>query len=411
MLFILVMKFITALLVILCGFCFCNVELGVDRFFNDGYHNQIKEKRAGIITNHTGVDANLTLTLDRLLEEKVKLSVIFSPEHGLTGSRHAAEKGDSKTSKGLPLYSLHGATRRPTKKMLSGVDVLIYDIQDIGSRTYTYATTLYYVMEEAAKHKKPLIVFDRPNPLGNIVDGPMLDPKWRSFIGYINVPYCHGMTIGELATFFNEEYKIKCDLTVVKMRGYKRTMTFKETGLTWVPTSPHIPEADTPLFYASTGILGELDLVNIGVGYTLPFKVVGAPWINAQEFANALNAQKLSGVHFAPFHYKPFYGSYKGKECQGVLIVVTDPPAYRPLTTQYLMLGIIKSLYPKQLEAALTRVSSQKQDLFCKANGNEKMFHILKTEKYVGWTLVEFEKKEREEFLKLREKYLFPEYH
>ena len=214
--------------------------------------------------------------------------------------------------------------------MLKDVDILIYDIQDIGSRSYTYITTLFYVMEEAAKAQIPLIVLDRPNPInGLLVEGPMLNERWRSFIGYVNVPYCHGMTVGELALFFNAEYQIGCKLEVIQMQGWKRWMHFEDTGLAWVPTSPHIPEADTPLFYASTGIIGELGIVSIGIGYSLPFKVVGAPWIRAQEFATAMNAQRLPGVHFMPYHFKPFYGLYKEKQCQGVLIRITDPHVFK----------------------------------------------------------------------------------
>ena len=265
---------------------FGEVELGVDTFFKEGHDKGLRRKRIGLISNQTGVDKNLTPTVEVLRKKGMRLVALFSPEHGWSGSGYAFEKIKDGTLENLPLYSLHGETRRPTEQMLKGIDLLIYDIQDIGIRSYTYATTLFYVMEEAAKRNIPVIVFDRPNPInGLIIDGGMLEEKWRSFLGYVNVPYCHGMTIGELATFFNEEYRIGCKLKVIPMKGWKRTMSFKETGLTWIPTSPHIPEADTPLFYASTGIIGELDMVNIGVGYTLPFKVVGAPWIDAEAFA------------------------------------------------------------------------------------------------------------------------------
>ena len=295
--------------------------------------------------------------------------------------------------------------------MLKKIDVLIYDIQDIGVRSYTYATTLFYVMEEAAKRKIPVIVLDRPNPInGMIVDGSMLEENWRSYIGYINVPYCHGMTIGELASFFNGEYKIGCRLKVIPMRGWKRRMSFKDTGLEWIPTSPHIPEADTPLYFASTGILGELDLVNHGVGYTLPFKVVGAPWIDAEEFAIKLNQQQLPGVKFLPFHYRPFYGSLKGQECHGVLIRVTDKLRYRPLSVQYLLLGMLKSLYPDRVKASLSGINTNKKELFCKANGNSEVLRILNEEQYAAWKMISYQKKERGDFEKVRAKYLISEY-
>lgn len=391
---------------------FARIDLGIDVFVSEKKYIKYLKKNIGLITNHTGVGKNSTPTGELLQKQKLHIKAFFSPEHGFKGSEKAfANVSDGKDDKGIPIYSLHGSTKRPTKEMLKGIDVLIYDIQDIGLRSYTYATTLYYVMEEAAKASIPLIVLDRPNPINGItVDGPMLDDKWRSFISYVNIPYCHGMTIGELADFYNQEYKIGCLLKVVSMRGWKRSMNYSQTGLRWVPPSPHIPEPDTPYFYASTGILGEIELANIGIGYTLPFKVVGAEWINAEEFAKALNALKLKGVHFNPFHYKPFYGSYKGKECHGVLIVVDDYKTYKPLNVQYAILGIIKSLYPKTFEKKLQGLLESKKTLFCKACGGEEIMNLLKKEKYVTYKLLNYHSVEREAFLEKRQKYLRKEY-
>jgi uncharacterized protein YbbC (DUF1343 family) len=390
---------------------FCNqalivqVDLGVDCFFKEGRVKELEGKRIGLITNHTGVNKE-GITTQKLLERF--LSALFCPEHGLDGSAYAWEKVEDKKEKNkIPIYSLHGKTKRPTAEMLEGLDVLIYDIQDVGIRAYTYATTLFYTMEEASKRGIQVIVLDRPNPInGLIVDGGMLEEKWRSYIGYINVPYCHGMTIGELAWFFNIEYQIGCKLEVIPMKGWKRSMSFRETGLMWIPTSPHIPEPDTPLFCASTGILGELGIVNIGVGYTLPFKVVGAPWIDADTFASKLNEQKLSGVRFSSFHYRPFYGIFKGKDCHGVLIQVTDFVSYHPLQVQYLLIGMLKSLYPRKVEEALRRLDTGKRDLFCKANGNGEIYRLLQNEKYVAWKMISYQKQEREQFKKRRNKYL-----
>lgn len=386
---------------------FGTIDLGIDTFFKEGRDQKYRKKRIGLVSNQTGVDHNLTPTLDVLREKGMKVVALFSPEHGWSGSGYAFEKIADGKVESLPVYSLHGKTRRPTDEMLRGIDCLIYDIQDIGVRSYTYATTLFYVMEEAAKRKIPVLVMDRPNPInGLIVDGGMLEEKWRSFIGYVNVPYCHGMTIGELAKFFNEEYHIGCRLEVIPMKGWKRTMTFKETGLTWIPTSPHIPEADTPLFYASTGILGELNMVNIGVGYTLPFKVVGAPWIDAEAFAAKLNSQKLPGVHFFPFHYRPFYGSMKDKECHGILIRVTDMRKYKPLSVQYLLMGILKSLYPNETKGYLRNVEGSKKRLFNLANGNEEIYRLMLHERYAAWKMIAYQQNEREQFKQIREKYL-----
>ncbi len=392
---------------------FANVKTGLDVYFEEGLYKELKGKNIGILTNHTGIDKNMKSTIDNFKEHALdyKISAIFSPEHGIDGKEHAFESiSDTKDKDKIPIYSLHGKTRRPTKAMLKNIDTMVYDIQCIGTRSYTYIATLCYMMEEAAKNKIQVVVLDRPNPInGLIVDGPMLDEKFRSFIGYINVPYCHGMTIGELASFFNKEYKIGCDLKVVAMKGWKRKMSFKDTGLHWIPPSPHIPEADTPIYYPSTGILGELKVLNIGVGYTMPFKIVGAPWIDAELFALKLNEQKLPGVIFKPFHFKPFYGLYKNENCHGAMIVITDYDQYRPLAVQYLILGMLKSIYPKEFLKRLDSNASSKE-LFCKANGTDEIYNILKNERYAAWKMIEFQKKEREDFLKIRKNYLISDY-
>ncbi len=386
------------------------VSLGVDLFFEKEM-GILKGKRVGLLTNHTGMNSQMQSTA-HLFQQNAgdyKLVAFFSPEHGLQGQHYAWESVKHGEERGIPVHSLHGETRRPKLAMLKGIDVIVYDIQCTGVRAYTYPTTLFYMMEEAAKLGIEVIVLDRPNPINGLtVDGPMLDDKWRSYIGYVNVPYCHGMTIGELARFFNGEYKIGCKLRVIPMKGWKRSMSYRDTGLAWVPPSPNIPEPDTPLFSSSTGILGELQMLNIGIGFTLPFKIVGSPWVNAKDFADKLNAQKLPGVHFQPFYFRPFWGLYKGIDCQGVLIQVTDAKVYRPLSVQYLLLGMLKSLYPAEFLKRLENPA--KKDLFCKANGTELVYEILLNEKYPAWKLIELHKAEREVFLEKRKKYLIPDY-
>jgi len=386
------------------------VELGVDRFFSEKTFETLKGKRIGLITNQTGVNSQLTTTIDLFLKNQgqYNLTALFAPEHGIDGKTYAYKQAENGTKhKDIPIYNLYGSTKRPTAEMLSKIDVLVYDIQDVGSRAYTYTTTLFYAMEEAAKAGKSVIVLDRPNPMnGVIVDGPMLQENFRSYMGYINVPYCHGMTIGELALFFNKEYKIGTKLTVIPMKGWKREMVFSDTGLSWIPTSPQIPESDTPLYYATTGILGEFSLINIGVGYTLPFKVIGAPWINAEHFAHVLNSQKIEGVTFHPFHYRPFFGSFKGLDCHGVKIHITNPSVYKPLTVQYFIIGILKSLYPNTVAEKLNNLKLGQKKLFCQAWGNDVMIKMLINEKYVSWKLIDFQKKERETFILKRKKYL-----
>lgn len=391
------------------------VKVGSDLLFTEDYSHLLKGKRVGLITNHTAVNHKMQSTID-LLKSHAKakgftLTALFAPEHGLTGAAYAAEDiEDELDTDDIPIYSLHGKNRRPTDQMLKQIDVLVYDIQDIGSRSYTYSTTLFYAMEEAAKRGLMVVVLDRPNPInGLIVDGPMLEEKWRSLVGYINVPYCHGMTIGELAQFFNEEYKVGCRLEVVPMQGWERKMSFKDTGLAWIPTSPHIPESSTAIYYPTTGILGELSLVNIGVGFTLPFKLVGAPWIDAKLFANTLNAQKFPGVHFEPFHFRPFYGKFAQEDCQGVLVVVSDPIAYKPVCTQYLLIGILKSLYPAKFKEALS-ASKDRKTMFCKVNGTEEVYRLLAEENNIVWKLRTLHQKEREAFMNIRKKYLISAY-
>ena len=391
------------------------VQVGADLVFGPEYRNLLRGKNIGLITNHTAINSEGASTID-LFKKQAKdsgyvLKALFAPEHGLTGLQYASESvATNRDPDGIPVYSLHGSTRRPTASMLKGINLLIFDIQDLGSRSYTYSSTLFYAMEAAAKAHIPVVVLDRPNPLGGeVIDGPMLEEKWRSFVGYVNVPYCHGLTIGELARYFNGEYGVGCQLTVIPMKGWRRCMTFEETGLKWVPTSPHIPEPATAFFYPTTGMLGELQLVNIGVGYTLPFKVVGAPWIDAKKFAERLNAQKFPGVYFSPFHYRPFFGRFSGEDCHGVLIMITDPQIYLPVTTQYLLIGMLKSLYPSAFKKGL-EASADRQEMFNKVNGTSEVYRILKDENFFVWKLRALHQKERSHYQLKRSKYLLKDY-
>lgn len=387
------------------------VTLGVDQLKGERYGALLQGRRVGLLTNHSGVDSALqpsfTVIAEILRKRGGKLVALFTPEHGLTGASYAEKQvKDEHLADGTPVYSLYGKTTRPTPEMLKGIDLLVYDIQDIGTRSYTYATSLFYLMEAAAAAKIPVVVLDRPNPINGVtVDGPMVEAKWRSIVGYVDVPYCHGMTIGELALFFNEEHKIGCKVSVVPMVGWKRSMTFSETGLTWIPTSPQIPESSTALYYPMTGLIGALSLTSIGIGYTLPFKVVGAPWVEADTFAEKLNEQRFPGVSFVPTHFTPFHGKFAKELCHGVLIVVKDPQKYRPIATQYLLIGMIKSLYPKEFVKALP-TEKHKIETFSRACGTGAVYDLLKKKGSVVWPLLELDHKGLKAFIKKRETYL-----
>ncbi|MEN6589335.1 MAG: DUF1343 domain-containing protein, partial [Proteiniphilum sp.] len=290
----------------------------------------LQDKRVGLITNPTGVDNNLKSTIDILHEApRVQLVALYGPEHGVRGDVHAGDKvSDFKDpNTGVPVYSLYGATRKPTKEMLEGVDLLVYDIQDIGCRSYTYISTMYLAMQAAAENNIEFMVLDRPNPLGGIkVEGNRVEEGFFSFVSQLPIPYIYGLTCGELAEMINGEGMIPrpCKLTVVKMKKWRRRMNFDDTGLPWVPTSPHIPFAHSAYFYPVSGILGELGYLSIGVGYTLPFEIFAAEWIDANEFARTLNAKQLAGIRFRPLHLKPYYGVGQGKNLQGVQVYLTD---------------------------------------------------------------------------------------
>ncbi|MFC2739043.1 MAG: exo-beta-N-acetylmuramidase NamZ domain-containing protein [Prevotella sp.] len=309
--------------------------------------------RIGLVTNPTGVDNNLVSDIDLLHRAaNVKLVALFGPEHGVRGSSHAGDAvdNDSDATTGLPVFSLYGKNRIPSDEMLQGIDALVYDIQDVGCRSFTYISTLYNVMKAAVRNHKKVVVLDRPNPLGGEkIEGNMTEDNCISFVSQFKIPYVYGLTPGELALYLNGEGLIpggRCDLQVIKMKGWKRRMTYEDTGLHWVLSSPHIPEASTAPFYSVTGIIGELYNISIGVGYTLPFKLIGAEWIKAPEFAERMNNLKLPGVTFRPIYYTPYYSVGKGKELQGVQVYFTDYRKASLCDVQWYALQELYKLYP-----------------------------------------------------------------
>ena len=336
---------------------------------------ELRGKRVGLITNPTGVDSNLKSTIDIFFKApQVNLVALYGPEHGVRGDYGAGDHVDGKT--GLPVFSLYGKTRKPTAEMLKDIDVLVYDIQDIGSRSYTYISTMGLAMEAAAETGKEFIVLDRPNPLGGVkMEGPIVKEGFTSFVSQFPIPYIHGLTCGELATFLNEtgmlKNEVQCKLKVIEMKGWKRQMIFEETGLPWVPSSPHIPHAHSPYFYPVSGILGELYVYSIGVGYTLPFQLFAAPWVDADLLAKNLNNLSLSGVTFRPVHFKPYYSVSKGEVVHGVQVHLTDVNAAPLSLIQFYFLQECHKLWPDKNVFEMCEPS--RLDMFDKVCGTDEV--------------------------------------
>lgn len=342
------------------------VTLGIDVLLEAGspHIERIAGKRVGLITNPSGVDGKLVPTIDRLAHDpRFSLVRLFGPEHGIRGEIPAGESVadglDRRT--GIPVASLYGANKRPSKAMLRDVDVLLFDIQDVGSRTYTYISTLGEALHGCAESGVPLVVLDRPNPLGGLrFEGPMMEPRFRSFIGWGPVPLTHGMTIGEISRLFNDSLNIGCTLHVVPMRGWRRWMSWDDTGLMWTLTSPHVPSIAQAYLYTTTGMVAtSLRDVNEGVGSTMPFEIVGAAFIDAEELEQALETLKLPGVRFQAIHYKPFYGKYRGASLHGVRLRITDPRTYRPLHAAVSIIATLRSLHPEHVKFTDERTLGQ----------------------------------------------------
>jgi Uncharacterized protein conserved in bacteria len=322
------------------------VLTGIDVLNRDGF-KPLEGRRVGLITNHTGRDREGRLTIDQLAAAtNLKLVALFSPEHGLRGIEDApvASLRDEKT--GLPVYSLYdNATRRPTDEMLKDVDTLVFDIQDIGARFYTYTATMLYAMEEAARRKLKFVVLDRPNPInGYDIEGPVADGDLLSFTAAHRLPVRHGLTIGELAMLFNSERKIGADLTVIKLEGWRRADYFDGTSLTWVNPSPNMRSLTEALLYPGIGLLETTNL-SVGRGTDTPFEVVGAPWIEPAHLSDALNRAGLAGARFVPVRFTPRSSKFAGEACGGVNIVITDRAAFRPVAVGIEIAYQINRLY------------------------------------------------------------------
>ena len=316
----------------------------------------LKGKRVGLITNPTGIDNKLKPTIDILHEAPgVELVGLYAPEHGVRGDVYAGDHVDNfvDPATGVPVYSIYGKTQKPTPEMLKDVDVLIYDIQDIGCRSYTFISSMGKAMEACAELGKDFMVLDRPNPVGgNKIEGNLVEDSCYSFVSQFPIPYVYGLTPGELAQYMNEEGLVrgkngeKVNLSVIPVEGWTRNMSFAETGMPWVLPSPHIPTPESSLYYPASGIIGELGYMNIGVGYTEPFKLFCATWIDAQALAKRLNDLNIPGMMFRPIHIKPFYAFGQGENMQGVEIYITDRDAANLSLTQFYVMQELADMYP-----------------------------------------------------------------
>ncbi|HSW39914.1 MAG TPA: DUF1343 domain-containing protein, partial [Acidobacteriota bacterium] len=308
-------------------------------------------KRVGLITNHTGLAIDGVSTIDLLHETEVcDLVALFSPEHGIRGLMDGRVYSSTDERTGLPIHSLYGNTRRPTVEMLENIDVLVFDIQDIGARFYTYITTMAYCMEAAAQARIPFFVLDRPNPIGGIkVEGPMLDEDKTSFVGYMPLPVRHGMTVGELARYFNEENGIGVQLHVIEIKGWRRSFYFWDTGQLWVNPSPNMRSMTAAILYPGVCLL-EMTNVSVGRGTDRPFEMVGAPWIDPTRFAASLRETAIPGVRFVPVYFTPDTGKNHGEKCGGVSFIIEDREKLYPVTLGLTLIAVLHSLYPDSFQ-------------------------------------------------------------
>lgn len=380
-------------------------QLGVEILL-DEQKELIEGKRVGLITNPTGVDQELNSIVDVLHNDPdVDLTKLYGPEHGVRGSAQAGEYVDYYIDEttGLPVYSLYGETRKPTSEMLENIDVLVFDIQDVGTRFYTYIYTMAYAMEAAEENGIPFVVLDRPNPLGGArVQGPVLNPEYSSFVGKYPIPLRHGMTVGELSKLFNNEFDIGADLTVVEMNGWKRNMYYEDTPLEFVMPSPNMPTADTAMVYPGAALV-EGTNASEGRGTTKPFELLGAPYVNSTEFAATLNEFNLPGVDFRAASFTPAFSKHRGTLSHGVQIHVTHKQSFNPVKTGLHIVKTLHDMYPEDF--AFRTKNSSGVSFFDLLVGNGWIRESIEEGKSVEY-MAEKWKNDLNEFINLREGYL-----
>ncbi len=387
--------------------------LGVDVLIQKQY-TDIAGKKVALLTNHSGRTNTSDLTAELFARsDKFQLVSIFTPEHGFFTTTPAGEAVGNISLFGKPVYSLYGSNRRPLKWQLNSCEVVVVDIQDIGVRSYTYISTVYNMMDACAEYDIPVIILDRPNPIGGlIVDGGTVEKGIESFIGIIPVSYVHGCTIGELSMMINGEGWLpsgkdgnprKCELRVVKMIDWQRWMTWSDTGLMWFPTSPHIPTVDALRGAAMLGVFGELGTVSIGIGTTLPFQYVGNQNFDVEAISKNIPDLKFAGVHLYSIEYKPFYGKGSGSNLSGFLLKFPLDNSFRPYTSGFKIMLAIKKTNPEIFSRKW--ISDKAEAMFTKASGKAKLLDALITGKSDFYVL-SLANDGLEEFLNIRAKYL-----
>ena len=390
------------------------VKTGIEVLRDRGFEGLVGRK-VGLVTNPSGVDRNLNSTVDILFNAPgVELVALYGPEHGVRGDVYAGDKINNSIdpTTGLPVYSIYGSTRKPTHEMLEGIEVMVYDIQDVGVRSYTFISSLGLVMEACAEKGIEVMVLDRPNPLGgNKIEGCYVEPGFYSFVSQYKIPYVYGLTVGELAEMINEEKMNRgqkgdqkpahCRLTVIPMEGWTRDMVYEDTGLPWVLPSPNIPFKDSPMYYASSGVCGELyGFLNIGIGYTLPFQVFGAVWMEPDKLKAKLETYDMPGVDFRTIWYKPFSGSLKGQLVKGLQFFFTDYEKARLTEVQFMVMQAINELYPDK--RAFEMVSGI--GLFDKVCGTDRI-RLDFMQDYRFDSIKDYWRKDEADFRKLSAKY------
>jgi uncharacterized protein YbbC (DUF1343 family) len=386
------------------------VQIGLEALLSDQLH-LLQGRRVGLVASPSSIDPQLVSSVERLYRcRDVKLVALFGPEHGLRGDAQAGQTVPSSVDRftGLPVYSLYGETRKPSPAMLRALDVIVYDLQECGLRFFTYLSTLAYVMQAAAAAAVQVIVLDRPNPLtGHILEGSFPDEIHSSFVGVYPIPIRHGMTAGEIALYFNAVQNIGCDLQVVMMRGWKRTMWFDQTRLPFVPPSPNLPTLAALTAYPGT-CLFEGTNVSEGRGTANPFEYIGAPWIDAEALAQALNDLELPGVRWRPVHFTPTFSKYVGEQCGGIHLYVTDREVFRPVEVTLFILSEIMQRYEDDFQF-LAPSNDGGRHFIDLLSGGAKLREHLTAGRSVR-TLVEEGKYDQQQFAAARFPYLrYPE--